>query len=135
MRIVVGYIGTAQGRAAVDAAIAEARLREGEIHIVSSMKGDEDSQRFVSQRDAIDAVKARLDAAEVTYQVHDFARDQSPAQDIVQTVDEFGAELVVIGIRKRSPVGKLVLGSNASEILMHAPCPVLAVKPDGDQAW
>lgn len=39
-----------------------------------------------------------------------------------------GAELLVIGLRRRSPVGKLVLGSDARDILLAAPCPVLAVK-------
>ena len=38
------------------------------------------------------------------------------------------ADLIVIGLRKRSQVGKLVMGSNAQEILMAAACPVLAVK-------
>lgn len=132
VRIVVGFIPTAQGRAALARAIEEARLRDGELVLVNSMRGDEDAKRFVELRDALEEARAELDEAGVTYQVHDFARDQSPAQDIVQTVDEFGAQLVVIGIRKRSPVGKLVLGSNASEILMHAPCPVLAVKPASD---
>lgn len=61
--------------------------------------------------------------------LHDVARGQSPPEDVVQTVDENDAELVVIGIRRRTAVGKLVLGSNATEILMRAPCPVLAVKP------
>lgn len=129
MPIVVGYIGTPQGRAALDAAVSEARLRDTRLHVVASLRGDEDADRFVAQREALEQARAVLDEAGVAYQVHDFARDQSPAQDLVQTVDEVGAVLLVIGIRKRSAVGKLVLGSNAAEILMHAPVPVLAVKP------
>ena len=41
---------------------------------------------------------------------------------------DLGAELIVIGLRRRSTVGKLLLGSNAQEILLDAKCPVLAVK-------
>lgn len=132
MHIVVGYIDTAQGHAALEAAIAEAQLRGAEVHVVSSLRGDEASERFVAQRESLERAKAQLDEAGVGYQMHDYARDQSPAEDLLQTADELGAQLLVIGIRKRSPVGKLVLGSNAAEVLMHAPCPVLAVKPAAD---
>jgi nucleotide-binding universal stress UspA family protein len=40
------------------------------------------------------------------------------------------AELLVIGIRHRSPVGKLLLGSVSQRLLLECPKPVLAVKPD-----
>ena len=51
-----------------------------------------------------------------------------PAEDIITAAVENEAELIVIGLRRRTPVGKLLLGSNAQRILLDAPCPVLAVK-------
>jgi nucleotide-binding universal stress UspA family protein len=56
-------------------------------------------------------------------------RGRTPAEDVVTVAKEAGAELIVIGLRRRSPVGKLVLGSNAQDILLQADCAVLAVKP------
>jgi nucleotide-binding universal stress UspA family protein len=55
-------------------------------------------------------------------------RGLDPAEDLLKVAEEVSAELIIIGLRRRSPVGKLILGSNAQRILLDAPCPVLAVK-------
>ena len=55
-----------------------------------------------------------------------------PADDLIAVADEVGADFIVIGLRRRTPVGKLILGSNAQRILLDAPCPVLAVKAEED---
>jgi len=57
-------------------------------------------------------------------------RGTDPADDLVSVAEEVGADFIVIGLRRRSPVGKLILGSNAQRILLDAPCPVLAVKAE-----
>jgi nucleotide-binding universal stress UspA family protein len=53
-----------------------------------------------------------------------------PADDLIQVAKDVDADFIVIGLRRRTPVGKLILGSNAQRILLDAPCPVLAVKSD-----
>ncbi len=55
-------------------------------------------------------------------------RTLEPAEDLISIAEASAAELIVIGLRRRSPVGKLILGSNAQRILLDAHCPVLAVK-------
>jgi nucleotide-binding universal stress UspA family protein len=60
--------------------------------------------------------------------VRDLVRGNDPAVDLIEVADKENAALIVIGLRRRSPVGKLLMGSNAQEILLRAPCPVLAVK-------
>jgi nucleotide-binding universal stress UspA family protein len=59
-------------------------------------------------------------------------RGQEAPDDLLQVADETGAELIVIGLRKRTPVGKLIMGSNAQRILLEARCPVLAVKAESE---
>jgi nucleotide-binding universal stress UspA family protein len=135
MRIVTGFRRDASGRAAVARATEEALLRAGELIVVHSMRGGErdELEQVMSYRDELAQLERELEASGVTFRVIEYARGNSPAEDIVAVATEQQADLVVIGIRRRSPVGKLVLGSNAQDVLLQAPCPVLAVKaPDED---
>jgi nucleotide-binding universal stress UspA family protein len=60
--------------------------------------------------------------------VRQLVRGNEPAEDLIAVANETDADLIVIGLRRRTPVGKLILGSNAQRILLDAPCAVLAVK-------
>lgn len=128
--VVVGWIQTPEGQAAVDAAVEEARRRNGRIIVVHSSRGgrDEEPSTVLEVRDALDELKARLSGEGVEVTVRDLVRGNDPAQDLIEVADKENAALIVIGLRRRSPVGKLLMGSNAQEILLRADCPVLAVK-------
>lgn len=130
MKIVVGYIASDEGRAALDAAVAEARLRDAELVVVHSMRGgtrDEATQAH-RYREELEAIKARLHDEGVRHDIRELVRGMAAGDDLVEFAREQSADLIVIGLRRRSPVGKLVLGSNAQDVLLHADCPVLAVK-------
>jgi nucleotide-binding universal stress UspA family protein len=126
--VVVGFIRTAEGEAAVDAAVEEVRRRGGRLVVVHSSKGDQDAETVIADRDALEALEGRLRRDGIEVVVRDFARGKDPAEDLVDVADTEQAALIVIGLRRRSPVGKLLLGSNAQQILLTADCPVLAVK-------
>lgn len=130
MRIVAGFLRSPEGRAALDRAIAETRLRDGELFVVHSMKGGErdEQAQVLTYRAEFEQLEDRLKREDVRYQLVEYARGNSPAEDLLEAAADEDADLVVIGIRRRSPVGKLVMGSNAQEILLRADCAVLAVK-------
>ena len=73
-----------------------------------------------------------MHAAGIEHDVRGLVRGNEPAEDVVDVAEENNAELIVIGLRRRSPVGKLIMGSNAQRILLDAECPVLAVKKPRD---
>jgi nucleotide-binding universal stress UspA family protein len=124
--IVAGFIPTAEGRAALDSAIEEAQLRDTRLLVVvHATRGAEEG----SVDAAVEEARARLESTDVVHEVRDIQRSDDVAEDLVRLAEESGADLIVIGLRRRSPVGKLILGSNAQRILLDAPCPVLAVKP------
>jgi nucleotide-binding universal stress UspA family protein len=130
--VVVGYVPKPEGDAALRTAIAEAALRSANLVVVHSQRGGADFDQDAStQADRqMNAVRATLDEAGVSYEVRQLVRGFEPAEDLISIAETSQAELIVIGLRRRSPVGKLILGSNAQRILLDAHCPVLAVKAD-----
>ncbi|GAB4067813.1 universal stress protein [Angustibacter speluncae] len=134
MSIVVGYVATKEGKAALRAASAEARLRNARLVVINSNRGGRDLDRedAAKYEEELDLVRRQLDDAGVEHEVRQLVRGVEPAEDLVKVAEDTSAELIVIGLRRRTPVGKLILGSNAQRILLDAPCPVLAVKADED---
>lgn len=128
-KVVVGYVARPEGRAAVEAAATEAKRRDLELIVVHSMPGGDKTglDQVVAYRDRLEAIEEYLTQGEIPYQVHEYVRGQKPAEDVIQAAKEFDAELVVIGLRKRTPTGKFLLGSTARDILLSSSCPVLAV--------
>lgn len=128
MRIVIGYLPTPEGEVALETAIDEARLRDGELHVVYSKRGGESDEEFLEARERMAELESRLEGETLDAEVHQLVRDLPPGEDLVAFAEERAADLIVIGVRRRSPVGKLVMGSNAQHIVLHAHCPVLCVK-------
>jgi nucleotide-binding universal stress UspA family protein len=128
--VVVGYVPKPEGEAAVDQGIAEAKLRGSTLIVVNSHRGGRDFDDSASAKSEQDlaALEAKLKASGLTYDVRQLVRGFEPAEDLIGIAEDSEAELIVIGLRRRTPVGKLILGSNAQRILLDAPCPVLAVK-------
>jgi nucleotide-binding universal stress UspA family protein len=64
-------------------------------------------------------------------EIKQFVRGKNAVEEIEALVGSLQVSLLVIGLRKRSPVGKLIMGSVAQELLLSVSCPVLAVKSAG----
>ena len=117
-RIVVGYSSRPEGRAALGRALTEATLRDAELVVLHGPDDD------------LDELGADLAAADVRHQLRAMQDANDAGEDLVELAEETGAAFIVIGLRRRSPVGKLLLGSNAQRVLLDASCPVLAVKAE-----
>ena len=128
MTILVGYLDTPEGRAALNAGIAEAALRDQPLVVVNSPRRgapvDDDMLAPEQVSQIVDRAADRGVRVEVRQPLH----GDSLADTLDAVVREVDATLVVIGLRHRSPVGKLILGSTAQRILLDAAVPVLAVK-------
>ena len=131
MIIVTGFIQSAEGREALKCSIEEVRQRGGRLIVVHSSEGgtSESAEEVLADNEELERIDAELSAEGIEHEIKEFARGGTPAEDVVNVANEAKADLIVIGLRRRSLVGKLLLGSNAQEILTQADCPVLVVKP------
>jgi nucleotide-binding universal stress UspA family protein len=130
MTIVVGYVPTPQGDAAITAAINEAQVRNESLHVVNTSRGDAPVDNRLANEEQLAAVRQRLEASGVDFEIEQKFKGDDPSDQLVDLADELKASLIVIGLRRRSPTGKLITGSQAQRILLDANCPVLAVKAD-----
>lgn len=130
MTILVGYLPTPEGDAAVEAGLREGALRSERVVIVNSPRRGAPVDEHKIDDDASAALLARARAAGVDAEVRQPLHDDDLAETFENLVEETGGTLIVIGLRHRSLVGKFILGSEAQRILMEASVPVLTVKAD-----
>ena len=128
--IVVGWTPDEFGEVALHRGVEEATLRAGRVVVVNATRGD----ALVDDRFADDEQLVRLTAELAASGVEVDVRRSMGADvgdQVLAVAQDVSADLVVIGLRRRSPVGKLLMGSVAQRILLGADCAVLAVKPAG----
>lgn len=119
--VIVGFIRNAQGRAALAAGVEEARRRGTKLLVSFVGEGPD-------VRDTLHDLENELADSGVEHELRPDYAGLPPAEHLVNLAASESAELLVIGLRPRTPVGKLILGSTAQRVLLDAPCPVLTVK-------
>lgn len=130
MTVVVGYVRTPEGEAALAAAVEQLNAGERLIVVNKPEPGELDGE-FSAEQDS-DALHNNLAEQGVDAEVVNLYADDEPAALIVEQATVHAARLIVIGLRRRSPVGKILLGSTAQSVLFDAPCPVLSVRGAGE---
>ena len=111
--VVVAYSPDEYGEAALAAGAEEASRRSVPLVVVNDA-------------DTVERLRERVGEVEVLQEVV-----PDVGAEVVRVAQERDAELVVVGVRHRSPVGKALMGSVSQRVLLDATCPVLAVKPRG----
>jgi nucleotide-binding universal stress UspA family protein len=128
MTVLVAYVPRPEGRAAVRRGIEMAKLTSEPLYVVNAGPGGEHMSKAFSDTADMAEVEEELAGSGVAYQLKQFVRGRTATEEIEELAENLPASLLVIGLRRRSPVGKLVLGSVAQDLLMSVECPVLTVK-------
>ncbi len=128
MTVVVGYVPDQYGEAALAAGIEEAGRRGTGLVVVNATKGDALIDRRHVGEEGLAALEERLAGLAIAHEVRQ-AIGTDVAEEMLRVVRDTDAEVLVIGLRHRTPVDKMIMGSVAQHVLLDAPCWVLAVKP------
>ncbi|MFQ1004078.1 universal stress protein [Modestobacter sp. SSW1-42] len=126
--VVVGLVPNPRGQAALAHGLREARLRGARLVVVNASRGDALVDEEYLQGEALTRLHEELAGSGVPTEVRQPVHGRDVAEELATVVAETSAELLVIGMRRRSAVGKLLMGSAAQRILLEVDCPVLAVK-------
>lgn len=127
MTIIVAYAPRPEGQAALDKGIEIAKRRNEHLMVVNATPGSGDDAAMASVQD-VERIERLLDEPGLTAEFKQFGRGKSAVEEIENLVATLPVSLLVIGLRHRSPIGKLIMGSVAQELLLSIPCPILAVK-------
>ncbi len=128
MTILVAYVPRPEGDAALDKGIDIAKRRNELLVVINaSPGGGKVDPSAVSVTDA-EKVQGKLAQSGVNAEFKQLVRGKDAVEEIEWLVDSMKVSVLVIGLRKRSAVGKLIMGSVAHDLLMTVNCPVLAVK-------
>lgn len=128
MTIIVAYAPRPEGRAALEKGIELARRFEERLVVVNAGPGGTTNDPSLADTADAEDIEKLLAASGVEAEFKQFVRGNSAVEEIEDLAEKLQASFVIIGLRRRSPVGKLFLGSTAQDILLKVGCPVLAVK-------
>lgn len=130
MKIMVGYEKNNASEVALKMAVQHANAFAAEVLLVTSMvSGDEPDIEAINEAEKdLEKAKKYCDDAGVTSETHLLIRGFEPGEDLVMFAQEQNVDEVIIGIKRRSKVGKFIFGSTAQVVILDAHCPVLAVK-------
>jgi nucleotide-binding universal stress UspA family protein len=129
--VVVGFVPTPQGRAALEEATRVVGRTGDHLVVVNSSRAGSAVDGHLATGPDLDEVRRVLGEAGVRYSVEHPVGGDDPAEELLAAAERHAARLLVIGLRRRSPVGKLLMGSTAQRVLLQAECPVLTVKAAG----
>lgn len=131
MTILVAYVPRPEGQAALDKGIEIAKSRNEHLVVVNaSPGGSKEDPSFADVQD-FERIEQILANTGLNTELKQYVRGKNAVEEIEGLVESLHVSLLIIGLRKRSPVGKLIMGSVAQELLLSVSCPVLSVKSAG----
>lgn len=130
MKILVGYDGSNAAKDGLVLAKKHAKAFEAKVFVLSSLeKGNEDQLPKIEQAERdLEYAKNFFEKDNIPCETHLLIRGLSPGEDLIEFANENEIDEIIVGVKRRSNVGKLIFGSNARYVIMEANCPVVTIK-------
>ena len=132
MTVVVGYVPTQTGFLAVTEGVREVRSLGGRLIVVNVVGAGGYTTVTAAQEKNLDAVHERLAEEAVDHEVRQIEDSVDPAEELLRIAEHEQATLIIVGLHRRSPIGKALMGSTAQRVMLGAHCPVLGVRSEDD---
>lgn len=129
-KILVGYDGSKVAKRALEIALKHAISFRAEVSVVTSLVGgaDEPNEDIKGAENDLVYAQSFFDENKVPCVTTLLVRGATPGEDLVRYAEDNEIDEIVIGIKRKSKVGKMLFGSNAQKIILDAKCPVVTVK-------
>ena len=131
MKILVGYDGTNVARDAVLTAQQHAKIFDAEIDVITAIPQSH-KLGYEEIQEAEDKLQREMrnlfEENTIPHKEHLVVSKQSAGEELVEFAKRNNAFEIIIGVRRRSKVGKLLFGSTAQYVILNAPCPVVTIK-------
>jgi nucleotide-binding universal stress UspA family protein len=130
MRIAVGFNGSDRSREALKVAEAHAKAFNAEIHVftLTAHSPELNTPEIEAAEGELKSLKERLTNAGFVCETHLVIRSLTQGEDLVNLVREHKIDELILGVRKRSRVGKFLMGSTAQFVILNSECPIVVVK-------
>ena len=130
MKLMVGYDGSNASKEALRSARSHAQAFNAKVHVVRSMEGGDESKRedIQAAEKELEWCKSYFDKEGIACETHLLIRGLNAGEDLVTFAKEKNVDQILVGVKRRSRVGKMLMGSNAQYVILKAPCTVVTVK-------
>lgn len=133
MNFLVGYDNSKVTPYALEVAKKYAHAFSAKIYILASTPyGPElEATEYEETQAALERLKSEFNAEGIDCETRMMTRSLSPGEDIVDFARQNTIDKIIIGTKKKSKIGKLLMGSTAQYVILEAECPVVVVKQAG----
>lgn len=130
MKILVCFESSEDNGPVIEKAKERAKESDATVYLLCVLIGSD-----VGQLNRVEPAKKELADAQASFQSDNIPCEtklifggMAAGESIVDYAKEIASDEIIIGVRRKSKVGKLIFGSTAQHVILEAHCPVLTVK-------